>query len=102
VKVAWVSGQLLVEVHPPVDAEGQSIEPDLQVLEPLLDQELGSDTAAIHWDLARDTLRAATGMPTLVGLAADAEPEPEQSASPEQKSDSAEPEKIDSPAPSSR
>jgi len=78
VKVAWVEGQLLLEVHPPVDAEGQSIEPDLQVLEPLLDQELGNDTAAIHWDLTRDTLAAATGLPTLVGIAA--EPEPDTSA----------------------
>jgi len=95
VKVAWIAGQLLVEVHPPVDAEGQSIEPDLQVLEPLLDQELGSDTAAIHWDLARDTLRAATGMPTLVGLAAEPEAEPE-------KSDSPEPEKSNPMASSSR
>jgi L,D-transpeptidase ErfK/SrfK len=76
VKVAWVGGQLLIEVHPPVDAEGQSVEPDLQVLEPLLDQALGNDTAAIHWDLARDTLQAATGIPTLVGLAA--EPDQEQ------------------------
>jgi len=79
VKVAWVEGQLLLEVHPPVDAEGQSIEPDLQVLEPLLDQELGNDIAAIHWDLARDTLASATGLPTLVGLAA--EPESDASAS---------------------
>jgi len=71
VKAAWAGGQLLIEVHPPVDAEGQSVEPDLQVLEPLLDQELGSDIAAIHWDLARETLQAATGMPTLVGLAAE-------------------------------
>jgi len=71
VKAAWSQGQLLIEVHPPVDAEGQSIEPDLQVLEPLLDQELGNDIAAIHWDLARDTLAAATGLPTLVGLAAE-------------------------------
>jgi L,D-transpeptidase ErfK/SrfK len=71
VKAAWAQGQLLIEVHPPVDAEGQSVEPDLQVLEPLLDQELGNDIAAIHWDLARDTLAAATGLPTLVGLAAE-------------------------------
>jgi len=76
VKVAWAAGQLLIEVHPPVDAEGQSVEPDLQVLEPLLDEALGNDTAAIHWDLARETLQAATGLPTLVGLAAAAEPEP--------------------------
>ena len=77
VKAAWVAGQLLIEVHPPVDAEGQSIEPDVQVLEPLLDQVLGSDTAAIHWDLARDTLQAATGMPTLVGLAAEPDAHPD-------------------------
>lgn len=83
VKVAWVNGELLLEAHPPVDAEGQSVEPDLQVLEPLLDQVLGSDVAAIHWDLARDTLNAATGMPTLVGLAADLEPEkPDSTAAP--------------------
>ncbi len=80
VKAAWVSGELLIEVHPPVDAEGQSIEPDVQVLEPLLDQVLGEDTAAIHWDLARDTLQAATGMPTLVGIAADPEPRPDAPA----------------------
>src|ERR1700751_475715 len=71
VKAAWVAGQLLIEVHPPVDAEGQSIEPDVQVLEPLLDQVLGNDTAAIHWDLARDTRQGATGVPTRVGLAAE-------------------------------
>ena len=70
VKVAWVGGQLLLEAHPPVDAEGQSIEPDLQLLSEMLDRALGSDTAAIHWDLARTTLQAASGVPTLVGLAA--------------------------------
>jgi L,D-transpeptidase ErfK/SrfK len=80
VKVAWVEGKLLLEAHPPVDAEGQSVEPDLQVLEPLLDQVLGTDTAAIHWDLARDTLQHATGMPTLVGLAA--EPDTDQASAP--------------------
>jgi L,D-transpeptidase ErfK/SrfK len=80
VKVAWVTGQLLIEVHPPVDAEGQVVEPDLQVLEPLLDQVLGKDTAAIHWELARETLQAATGMPTLVGLAAEPEPVPDKEA----------------------
>jgi len=72
VKVAWVEGQLLLEAHPPVDAEGQSIEPDVQLLSQMLDQALGSNTAAIHWDLARATLAAASGIPTLVGLAAEA------------------------------
>jgi L,D-transpeptidase ErfK/SrfK len=73
VKVAWVDGQLLLEAHPPVDEEGQSIEPDVQLLSQMLDQALGSNTAAINWDLARTTLQAATGIPALVGLAADPE-----------------------------
>jgi L,D-transpeptidase ErfK/SrfK len=71
VKVAWVDGQLLVEAHPPVDDEGQSVEPDLGVLSKLLDKALGDNTAAINWDLARATLAAANGIPTVVGLAAD-------------------------------
>src|ERR1700720_1745333 len=73
VKVAWVEGQLLLEAPPPADAEGQSIEPDVQLLSQMLDQALGSSTAAIHWDLARATLAAASGIPTLVGIAADPE-----------------------------
>jgi len=89
VKVAWEEGQLLIEVHPPVDAEGQVVDPDVQVLEPLLDHALGTDTAAIHWGLALETLQKATGMPTLVGLAA--EPEPADKPG--------EPEPGDAPAP---
>ena len=70
VKVAWVDGELLLEAHPPVDDEGQSVEPDLELLSRLLDQALGDSVAAIHWDLARKTLQAADGIPTVVGLAA--------------------------------
>jgi len=70
VKVAWVDGELLLEAHPPVDEEGQTVDPDLEVLSKLLDQALGTSTAAIHWDLARKTLQAASGIPTVVGLAA--------------------------------
>ncbi|MGP8034418.1 MAG: L,D-transpeptidase family protein [Steroidobacteraceae bacterium] len=70
VKVAWVDGKLLLEAHPPVDDEGQSVEPDLDLLSKLLDQALGASSAAIHWDLARQALAAASGMPTVVGLAA--------------------------------
>jgi L,D-transpeptidase ErfK/SrfK len=70
VKVAWVGGELLLEAHPPVDAEGQTTEPDLELLSKILDQALGDSSAAIHWDLARKTLQAANGIPTVVGLAA--------------------------------
>jgi hypothetical protein len=71
VKVAYESGELLLEVHPQIDAEGQPMEPDLDMLSLRLDHALGSTTAAINWDLARETLQSAQGMPTLVGLEAD-------------------------------
>ena len=70
VKVAWVDGQLYIEAHPPVDEEGQTEEPDLKLLSKMLTHALGNSHAAINWDLARDTLVAAKGMPTLVGVAA--------------------------------
>ncbi len=76
VKVAYVDGELYLEVHPPVDAEGQTTEPNMEVLSQLLDKALGQATAAIHWDLARETLQAANGMPAVVGLQADIEPAP--------------------------
>jgi L,D-transpeptidase ErfK/SrfK len=76
VKVTYVAGDLLLEAHPPVDSEGQSIEPDLGLLSRQLDRALGSNTVAIHWEFARQALQAATGMPTVVGLEADVEPAP--------------------------
>jgi L,D-transpeptidase ErfK/SrfK len=74
VKVAFVDGQLFLEAHPPVDGEGQTVAPNLQLLSQQLDRALGNVTAAIHWDFAREALQAATGMPTLVGLQADPGP----------------------------
>jgi L,D-transpeptidase ErfK/SrfK len=70
VKIAWVDGQLLLEVHPPVDAQGQTLEPDLTLFEGLLEQALGDQLVAIHWDLAKAELARARGMPVVVGLAA--------------------------------
>ncbi len=74
VKVAYIDGKLLMEVHPPVDSEGQTVEPSLEVMSQRLRRALGHDTAAIHWDFAREALQAATGMPTVVGLQAQMEP----------------------------
>jgi L,D-transpeptidase ErfK/SrfK len=71
VKVAWVEGQLLLEAHPPVDAQGQTREPELTVFEGLLEQALGQSVVAIHWDRARAELAGARGMPAVVGLAAE-------------------------------
>ncbi len=76
VKTAYADGELLLEVHPPVDAQGQSTEPDMELLSQILDKALGDTTAAIHWDFARDALKAANGMPVIVGLQADVEATP--------------------------
>jgi L,D-transpeptidase ErfK/SrfK len=75
-----VDGDLLVEAHPPVDSEGQTLEPDLELLSKQLDKALGNSTAAIHWDFARQALQAATGMPTVVGLEAEFDPTKEGTA----------------------
>jgi L,D-transpeptidase ErfK/SrfK len=69
VKVAWVEGELFIEAHPPVDDEGQSIEPDLKELSKMLNHALGKNHAAVNWEMARSTLAAARGMPTLIGVA---------------------------------
>jgi L,D-transpeptidase ErfK/SrfK len=71
VKIAWVDGRLLLEVHPPVDAQGQTGEPDIGVFENLLEKALGDAVVAIHWDRARAELGTARGMPVVVGLEAD-------------------------------
>ena len=76
VKVAFVDGELLLEVHPPIDSEGQTIEPDLDLFSRLLDQALGPTTAAVRCDFARETMQAANGLPTIVGLEADLDTTP--------------------------
>jgi len=70
-KVAWVDGELLLEAHPPVDAEGQSFEPDLDQFSALLQKAVGANTVAIHWDYAREVLQKANGVIATVGLQAD-------------------------------
>ncbi len=70
-KVAWVDGELLLEAHPPVDAEGQSFEPDLDQFSDLLTKAVGASTVAIHWDYAREVLQKADGVIATVGLEAD-------------------------------
>jgi L,D-transpeptidase ErfK/SrfK len=71
VKVTYVGGDLLMEAHPPVDSEGQTVEPNLDLLAQQLDRALGSSVAAIHWDFAREALQSANGMPKIVGVEAD-------------------------------
>jgi L,D-transpeptidase ErfK/SrfK len=67
-KVAWVDGELLLEAHPPVDAEGQSHEPDVGDFSQLLQVAVGDAPVAIHWDYAREVLKRADGVLATVGL----------------------------------
>ncbi len=71
VKVAWIDGELLLEAHPPVDAQGQSFEPDIDQFSALLQAAVGDTTVAIHWDYAREVLQKANGVIATVGLEAD-------------------------------
>jgi L,D-transpeptidase ErfK/SrfK len=71
IKVAWVDGELLLEAHPPVDAEGQSFEPDVEEFSQLLQKAVGDRTVAIHWDYAREVLQKADGVIATVGLEAE-------------------------------
>ena len=72
VKVAWVNGELLLEAHPPVDAQGQSFEPNIDQFSDLLRAAVGDTTVAIHWDYAREVLQKADGVIATVGLEVDA------------------------------
>jgi L,D-transpeptidase ErfK/SrfK len=76
VKVAWVDGELLLEAHPPVDAMGQSFEPNIDQFSDLLKAAVGATTVAIHWDYAREVLQKADGVIATVGLEAELPTDP--------------------------
>lgn len=71
IKVAWVDGKLQLEAHPPVDAQGQSFEPDIDQFAEMLRAAVGDTTVAIHWDYAREVLQKADGVIATVALEAD-------------------------------
>lgn len=68
IKISRVDGEIWLEVHPPVNAEGQAIEPNIAEFEQRLDALLGPTETAIHWDLALAALREASGIPQVIGL----------------------------------
>jgi L,D-transpeptidase ErfK/SrfK len=80
VKVAWIDGELLLEAHPPVDAQGQSFEPEIEQFSDLLRAAVGSTTVAIHWDYAREVLQKANGVIATVGLEAELPTPPPEAA----------------------
>jgi L,D-transpeptidase ErfK/SrfK len=68
VKVARVAGQVWLEVHPPVDEQGQRAEVDLEGFYARANAALGETPAAIHWDFVLSTLKDASGLPQMIGL----------------------------------
>ena len=99
VKVAWVDGELLLEAHPPVDAQGQSYEPDVDRFAELLQAAVGESTVAIHWDYAREVLQRADGVLAIVGLAAELPTETPAAAPAEPAAPAAAPATPAAPAP---
>src|ERR1700691_1279994 len=83
IKVAWVDGELLLEEHPPVDAQGQSFEPNIDQFAEMLRAAVGDSTVAIHWVYAREVLQKADGVIATVALAADDPNAPAPAAAPE-------------------
>jgi len=71
VKVAWVDGEFLLEAHPPVNAQGESFEPDVDQFSDLLRAAVGDTTVAINWDYAHEVLQKANGVIATVGLEAE-------------------------------
>jgi hypothetical protein len=72
----------LLEAHPPIDAQGQTLEPNLDEFSAMLQAEVGNTTVAIHWEYAREVLQKANGVIATVGLEEDPPaPEPEKVAS---------------------
>ncbi|MGH8141289.1 MAG: L,D-transpeptidase family protein [Steroidobacteraceae bacterium] len=71
IKVAWVDGELLLEAHPPINDQGESLEPNVDVFSQLLQKAVGDSTVAINWDYAREVLQQSNGVLATVGLEAD-------------------------------
>jgi hypothetical protein len=69
VKIAYVDGKLLLEVHLPVDGEGQLAQVEPEVMSQKLRAALAQNTAAIHWEFARKALETATGGADCCGFA---------------------------------
>jgi len=74
IKVAWVDGELLLEAHPPIDAQGQTVEPQLEAFAAMLQSAVADSTLAINWDYAKTVLAKSDGLIATVGIEADTTP----------------------------
>jgi L,D-transpeptidase ErfK/SrfK len=83
VKVARIDGQVWLEVHPPVDAEGQRAEIDIESFYAQANAALGDQPAAIHWDLVMAALKEGSGLPQMIGIEVDPKDLPPAPTSPD-------------------
>ena len=67
-KMVMHNGELWIEVHPPVDSQGQTTKAKLEDFEKRLEVMLDKLQFAINWDIALEALREASGIPALIGL----------------------------------
>jgi L,D-transpeptidase ErfK/SrfK len=67
-KLARFGGEVWLEVHPPIDENGQVRPVDIEAFEVRLDGLLGEAEVIIDWEAALRVMREATGMPALIGL----------------------------------
>ncbi|HEY4968402.1 MAG TPA: hypothetical protein VII35_00760, partial [Steroidobacteraceae bacterium] len=83
---------------PPVDAQGQSFEPDIDQFAEMLRAAVGDTTVAIHWDYAREVLQRADGVIATVALEAEDPNAPDPAGAPES-APAADPASDSAPAP---
>ena len=67
VKLGWYSGQLYLEIHPPLDEDGMDDEKLMQHALDLVEAELGdSRDVAVRWSLLRKVVKEKSGMPAVI------------------------------------
>jgi L,D-transpeptidase ErfK/SrfK len=67
IKVAWITGTLLVEAHPVIDAHGRTAAPTLGQLADVLHGTTQDTRVSILWERAMNVLERADGVITNVG-----------------------------------
>lgn len=67
VKLGWYSGQLYLEIHPPLEEDDMDDEQLMQHALDLVEEELGdSREVAVRWSLLRKVVQEKSGMPAII------------------------------------
>ena len=68
IKLAHANAEFWLESHPAISLDSNSEARSLEILSQLLVRLAGDKVTAIHWDFAREALRASTGVTSMIGL----------------------------------